>query len=131
MLFIVLNLLKATVILGLWKTIKSFREIVPLLVSKIAKIETESLFGGKPASETFCDTIEECKQNLSMNRPEIASAIECKIKATEIYSYMNELELDIRLRYLMNFFKGIYETTEDFNVYDAPVRQLSITLPTE
>lgn len=32
---------------------------------------------------------------------------------------MNEYEIDIRLRYLMNFFKGLYETTEDFNAYDT------------
>lgn len=26
--------------------------------------------------------------------------------------------MDIRLRYIMSFFKGMYEATEDFNVYD-------------
>ncbi len=31
---------------------------------------------------------------------------------------MNELEIDIRLRYIMNFFKGLYLSTENFNVYD-------------
>ena len=36
---------------------------------------------------------------------------------------MNELELDIRLRYCMNFFKGIYLATENFNVYDFEIEQ--------
>ena len=34
---------------------------------------------------------------------------------------MNELEIDIRLKYIMNFFKGLYETTEDFHVYDTQI----------
>lgn len=34
---------------------------------------------------------------------------------------MNELEIDIRLRYTMNFFKGLYDTSEDFNAYDYPL----------
>lgn len=56
-----------------------------------------------------------------MNRPEISKSIDCKIKATEIFREMNEFEIDIRLRYIMNFFKGLYETTEDFNAYDLPI----------
>jgi hypothetical protein len=56
-----------------------------------------------------------------MNRPEIALAIECKNKATEIFKYMNEMEIDIRLRYLMNFFQGIYEATENVEVYSDPI----------
>ena len=39
---------------------------------------------------------------------------------------MNELELDIRIRYMMNFFKGIYDASEDFNVYDAEVTDFVI-----
>jgi len=31
---------------------------------------------------------------------------------------MNELEIDIRLRYMMNFFKGLYEATESFEDYN-------------
>ncbi len=31
---------------------------------------------------------------------------------------MNELEIDIRLRYMMNFFKGLYEATENFDDYN-------------
>lgn len=31
---------------------------------------------------------------------------------------MNELEIDIRLRYIMNFFKGLYEATENFTLYE-------------
>lgn len=56
-----------------------------------------------------------------MNRPEIALAIECKNKATEIFKYMNEMEIDIRLRYLMNFFQGIYEATENVEIYSDPI----------
>ena len=28
--------------------------------------------------------------------------------------------MDIRLRYLMSFFKGMYKASEDFNIYDSP-----------
>lgn len=61
-----------------------------------------------------------------MNRPDINKNIQCKIKATQIFKVMNQLEIDIRLRYIMNFFKGLYETTEDFNVYDTPIVDLPI-----
>lgn len=47
--------------------------------------------------------------------------IECKNKATEIFKYMNEMEIDIRLRYLMNFFQGIYEATENVEHYSDPI----------
>ena len=56
-----------------------------------------------------------------MNRPEIALAIECKNKATGIFKYMNEMESDIRLRYLMNFFQGIYDATENVENYSEPI----------
>lgn len=58
-----------------------------------------------------------------MNKPEITLSIQCKIKAIEIFKYMNELEIDIRIRYIMNFFKGLYECTENFNVYDLPLEE--------
>lgn len=58
------------------------------------------------------------KEGLSFNRPEIALNISSKIKATEIFKYINELEIDIRLRYMMNFFKGLYEATESFEDYN-------------
>ncbi len=58
------------------------------------------------------------KQQLRMNRPEIFLGMECKKKVIEIFGLINELELDIRLRYMMNFFKGLYEATELFEVYD-------------
>jgi len=54
---------------------------------------------------------------LRKNKPEIALAIDCKSKATEIFKYMNEMEIDIRLRFLMSFFKGIYEATENVEHY--------------
>jgi hypothetical protein len=58
------------------------------------------------------------KEGLSYNRPEIALNISSKIKATQIFKYINELEIDIRLRYMMNFFKGLYEATESFEDYN-------------
>lgn len=125
MLLIVLNLLKETIVLGLWKSIKFFRELSQLLVRKIAKIESEVFFmapdSGPGAPKNFNDIVAMNKDKLKLNRPEIAKSIECKIIATEIFRDMNELEIDIRLRYVMNFFKGLYETTEDFNIYDKPV----------
>ena len=127
MLLIVLNLLKETIILGLWKSIKFFRELSQLLVIKIAKIESELFFlnpeSGPGAPKNINDIVAMNKDRLKLNRPEIAKNIECKIIATDIFRYMNELEIDIRLRYVMNFFKGLYETTEDFNVYDRPVQE--------
>ncbi len=58
------------------------------------------------------------KKGLSFNRPENTLNINCKTKATEIFRLMNELEIDIRLRYMMNFFKGLYEATENFDDYN-------------
>lgn len=34
---------------------------------------------------------------------------------------MNEMEIDIRLRYMMNFFQGIYEATENFENYSQSI----------
>ena len=31
------------------------------------------------------------------------------------------MEIDIRLRFLMNFFKGIYQATENVENYSAPI----------
>lgn len=39
---------------------------------------------------------------------------------------MNELELDIRIRYMMNFFKGMYDASEDFNIYDEEVKDFKL-----
>jgi hypothetical protein len=44
MLLTILNLLKSTVILGLWRSIKSFRELAPELMLKITKIENNYFF---------------------------------------------------------------------------------------
>lgn len=75
----VLNLLKATVILGLWTTIKSFREIVPLLIRRIAKIEDDTFFTIDPPDlikrKTGPEILHMNKEGLSMNRPEIARVI--------------------------------------------------------
>lgn len=56
-----------------------------------------------------------------MNRPEIALAIKCKIKASEIFKYINEMEIDIRLRFMMSFFQGIYEATENVENYSQSI----------
>ncbi len=39
---------------------------------------------------------------------------------------MNEFEIDIRLRYIMNFFKGLYETTQDVKAYDTSINDLLV-----
>ena len=44
MLYTVLDLLKTTVTLGLWKSIDQFRELIPLLIMRISKIDSEKLF---------------------------------------------------------------------------------------
>lgn len=58
---------------------------------------------------------------MRQSKPEVALAIECKNKATEIFKYMNEMEIDIRLRFLINFFKGIYDSTENVENYSQKI----------
>jgi hypothetical protein len=48
MLLTILNLLKSTVILGLWRSIRSFRELAPELMLKITKIENSYFFERDP-----------------------------------------------------------------------------------
>jgi hypothetical protein len=111
----VLNLLKTTISLGLWKKMKSFRELIPLLVFRINKIDEIEFSTTEKDQRAF---IEGRKEKFKLKNPELAQSIDCKIKVTEIFTLINELEIDIRLRYIMNFFTGIYKATEDFNVYD-------------
>lgn len=90
------------------------------------KIECNIFFEGyddnaRKRYNTAKDWVDARKETLRMNRPEIALAIECKNKATEIFKYINEMEIDIRLRYMMNFFQGIYEATENVEHYSDPV----------
>jgi hypothetical protein len=88
---------------------------------RITKIENQKIFDNKAENKRSKPSIEVVKMNkegFSFNRPEIALNINCKIKATEIFKYINELEIDIRLRYMMNFFKGLYEATESFEDYN-------------
>lgn len=117
-LYTVLNFLKETILLGLWDSIDEFRQIIPLLIKNITKIEGNIFFEkyDESAQNRYNgrEWVDLNKEKLRMNRPEIALQIECKIKATEIFKYMNEMEIDIRLRYMMNFFQGIYEATENF-----------------
>ena len=124
-LYTVLNFLKETIILGLWESIDYFRQIIPLLIKNITKIEGNIFFEkyDESAKNRYNgrEWVDINKEKLRMNRPEIALQIECKIKATEIFKYMNEMEIDIRLRYMMNFFQGIYEATENFENYSQSI----------
>ena len=88
---------------------------------RIIKIENKKIFdnsGDHKASKTPIEVVVMNKDGLSFNRPEIGLNISCKIKAAEIFKYINELQIDIRLRYMMNFFKGLYEATESFEDYN-------------
>ena len=86
-----------------------------MIIMRILKIENPKLFDMENAKgRTAPEVIKINKDGLSFNRPEILLNINAKIKGTEIFKIMNELEIDIRLRYMMNFFKGLYEATESF-----------------
>lgn len=89
---------------------------------KILKIEPIIFFGeecnGEEKTSLSKEDILSNKEKIKLNRPEIALLIDCKIKATEIFKCMNEMEMDIRLRYLMHFFQGLYDATENFEVYN-------------
>lgn len=117
----VLDFLKETILLGLWDSIDEFREIVPLLINNITKIECDAFFLGydENAKSRYNgkDWVDNNKQSLKMDRPEVNLVIQCKIKATEIFKYINEMEIDIRLRYMINFFQGIYDASENFENY--------------
>ena len=124
-LYTVLNFLMETIILGLWDTIDEFREIIPLLIKNITKIDEYEFFQGydEKTKNRYSgkEWVDINKGKLQMNRPEIALMIECKRKATEIFKYINEMEIDIRLRYLMSYFQGIYEASENFESYSQPI----------
>ena len=62
----VLNLLKETIILGLWDEIEDFHQLIPSLVRRILKI----------------DSLNNSKESLRLNKPEKGLLIDCKIKAT-------------------------------------------------
>ena len=107
----VLILLKETIVLGLWESIEQFRKLIPLIIMRINKIENNKFFEKEGKASFDISDLRKNKEKLKLNRPELNLMIECKIKATEIFKLMNELEIDIRLRYMMNFFKGLYEAT--------------------
>lgn len=85
---------------------------------RIIKIDDNKLFNIYTDKKTPFDVVQANKEGLSFNRPENTLNINCKTKATEIFKVINELEIDIRLRYMMNFFKGLYEATENFDDYN-------------
>lgn len=80
-----LNFLKETILLGLWDSITEFRDIIPLLIKNIIKIEANVFFldFDETAKKRYTgkDWVDINKDKLKMNRPEIALAIQCKIKA--------------------------------------------------
>lgn len=91
---------------------------------RINKIENNKFFEADEQARnryTTQEYVNKNKDKLKLNRPELNLIIECKVKATEIFKLMNELEIDIRLRYMMNFFKGLYEATESFEDYNKIV----------
>ena len=93
-LYTVLRLFKETVLLGLWESISQFRKLIPLLIMRIIKIENKKIFdnsGDHKASKTPIEVVVMNKDGLSFNRPEIGLNISCKIKAAEIFKYINEL----------------------------------------
>jgi hypothetical protein len=82
------------VLLGLWESISQFRKSIPLLIMRIIKIENKKIFdnsGDHKASKTPIEVVVMNKDGLSFNRPEIGLNISCKIKAAEIFKYINEL----------------------------------------
>lgn len=44
MLYTVLDTLKTTIVLGLWNSISQFRELIPLIIMRITKIDREKFF---------------------------------------------------------------------------------------
>ena len=87
------DLLKETIVLGLWKDIFQYRELIPLLAIGIVKIEKQHLFRITKDSESKLkdEVVRENKKALLQKNPDIALRIDCKIKANEIIRLMNEL----------------------------------------
>lgn len=120
LLYTVLLLFKETVTLGLWTSMTQFRRLIPVILMRIVKMDDKRLFNINKNNKTVAEVVAINKEEHSFNRPENIQNIHCKIKSAEIFKYMNELEIDIRLRYMMNFFKGLYEATENFDDYNKP-----------
>jgi hypothetical protein len=87
----VLNLLKETLVLGLWESIDQFRKLIPLLIMRINKIENSKFFEKEGKANIDVSDVKKNKEKLKLNRPELNLMIECKIQATEIFKLMNEL----------------------------------------
>lgn len=87
---------------------------------RIIKLDDGRLFNIWTEKKTVREVVALNKEEHSFNRPENTQNINCKVKSTEIFKYFNDLEIDIRLRYMMNFFKGLYEATENFDDYNQP-----------
>jgi hypothetical protein len=61
-LYTTLDLLRITVTLGLWNTVKQFRELLPALFMKIIKFDNNYIF--KNGSEAYLEKQELDKQSL-------------------------------------------------------------------
>lgn len=93
MLYTVLDLLKTTIELGLWSSIDEFRKLIPLIIMRITKIDSEKFFEATPEEKqgkTSLEIVAKKKEYLQRNQPDISRSIDCKIKATEIFKEMNE-----------------------------------------
>lgn len=89
-LYTVLLLFKETVQLGLWTSISQFRQLIPMIISKIIKVENAKIFYKDPDNKkTAVDIVKDNKEGLSFNRPEILLNIHCKTKAADIFKIMN------------------------------------------
>ena len=72
MLYTVLDVLKKTVTLGLWDRSDQFREIIPLLMMKISKVDKDYFFEASEEEKNKSTADEIIKKNkglLSHNRP--------------------------------------------------------------
>ena len=74
MLHTVLSFLKATILLGLWEQIEQFREIIPLLIKNIIKIDCNFLFQeydetAKKRYNSGKDWVDFRKESLRKNKP--------------------------------------------------------------
>lgn len=122
-LYTTLDLLGITVTLGLWNTVKQFKDLLKALFMKIIKFDNTYIFYNGMEAHMDKGVIDKTglkavmgdnKANIKMVKPEMTLAIDCKNKAAEIFSLMIEMETNIRVTNLVLFFKNIYEANEKF-----------------
>ena len=59
----VLNLLKKTILLGLWESIEQFRKLIPLIIMRINKIENNKFFEADEETKQKMNSQEFVKAN--------------------------------------------------------------------